>query len=300
MTHQIYTAQQLQLLSLRELKTIYLHIGATVEVADKRRKSDWINAIAATQSAKVEKLSGGFRQIESEQAAAQLELETHLEQQAEAISPDDERLLNGQQGYQDAIALLPMQSKDHCYRMGYERGLRDVSPIPEDAGSQAIVFDKIGSTIYGGVWEAFVNNVLIRIAAVRGGYKTNLTDDALLIDFGIAVKESLLAVARIAPKENPTLEVFATDEPEVYAVYSHKPNQPSLRYEVDLKANSCTCPHYYHRHEQEGFKDKHIEAVRLALQVHTSLRLEKEMLLDKPFDELTDGDWRILNQLVAA
>ncbi|MBH8554199.1 hypothetical protein I8751_17880 [Nostocaceae cyanobacterium CENA357] len=52
-------------------------------------------------------------------------------------------------------------------------------------------------------------------------------------------------------------------------------------------------------------RDKHIEAVRLALQVRTTpLLLEEEMLLDKPFDELTFEDWQRLgvseSELVAA
>lgn len=227
--------------------------------------------------------------VVDEQAVAQSELETHIEEQAEEIAP----LEINQQGYQDAVSGLEMQSTNHCYRMGYERGIRDVSPMPRDSGSEAIVFDKIGSTIYGGVWEAIVNDVKIRIVSVNGGYKTNLTGDALLIDFGIAVKESLLAVARLqAQPEKPALEVFATNRPNIFAVYSHKFGQESKRYEVDLALETCTCPHYEHRHDQDGFIDKHIEAVKTALRVQTKpLLLEEEMLLDKPFDELSPQDW---------
>ncbi|MFN6540701.1 MAG: hypothetical protein RM021_030775 [Nostoc sp. EkiNYC01] len=53
MTHQIYILQQLQTKSLSELKTIYAQIGASVEVADKRCKSLWVNAIVAHQSSQV-------------------------------------------------------------------------------------------------------------------------------------------------------------------------------------------------------------------------------------------------------
>ena len=56
MTHQLYTEQQLQAKSLSELKTIYTQIGASVEVADKRCKSLWVNAIVAHQSSQVQKV----------------------------------------------------------------------------------------------------------------------------------------------------------------------------------------------------------------------------------------------------
>ncbi|MBD2437398.1 hypothetical protein [Nostoc sp. FACHB-110] len=284
---QIYTRDILKNFSRTQLHEICDKLC----IAHRRSNEDCINDILAKQPHLVAQV----------QPLAQQELEQYIEAQAEAIAPEQQRMKNNCQGYQDAIAGLGMQSSDPCYRLGCERGLRDVSPTPkEDTGSQAIVFEKVGSTVHGGLWEANVNGTVVRIAAVNNGYKTNLTGDILLVDFGIAVKESLLAVARLAPKEDPSFEIYATDEPEVYAVYSHKPGQETKRYEVNLAINSCTCPHYEHRHEQEGFRDKHIEAVKLAIAIHTALPQEREMLLDKPFDELTDSDWQVLNQLVAA
>ncbi len=56
MTHQLYTEQQLQAKSLSELKTIYTQIGADVEVADKRSKAAWVNAIVTHQSSQVQKV----------------------------------------------------------------------------------------------------------------------------------------------------------------------------------------------------------------------------------------------------
>ncbi|MEH2070047.1 MAG: hypothetical protein V7K47_18110 [Nostoc sp.] len=56
MTHQLYTPEQLQAKPLSELKTIYSQIGAAVEVADKRCKSAWVNAIVAHQSSQVQKV----------------------------------------------------------------------------------------------------------------------------------------------------------------------------------------------------------------------------------------------------
>ncbi|MFK0735172.1 MAG: hypothetical protein ACFKPT_02420 [Gloeotrichia echinulata GP01] len=282
MVQQQYSPEQLEKFSISELRAVCDRLS----IPRRRTLKDCITDILAAQP----------------QLLAQAELEQHIEEQAEAVAP----LEMNQQGYQDAVSGLEMQSTDHRYRMGFERGIRDVSPMPKESGSEAIVFDKIGSTIYGGVWEAVVNGVRIRIVSVNGGYKTNLTSDALLIDFGIAVKESLLAVSRLqTQEEKPALEVFATHRPNVYAVYSHKFGQESKRYEVDLAAQTCTCPHYEYRHHQDGFIDKHIEAVRAALRVQAvRLPLEEEMLLDKSFDELTTQDWERIRaselELIAA
>ncbi len=56
MTHQLYTVEQLQAKSLSELKTIYAQLGASVEVADKRSKAAWVNAIVAHQFSQIEKV----------------------------------------------------------------------------------------------------------------------------------------------------------------------------------------------------------------------------------------------------
>ncbi|WP_445634618.1 hypothetical protein NSTC745_06440 [Nostoc sp. DSM 114161] len=294
MAHPVYSKEQLEKFSRNQLWEICDSKGIT----RRRSCSDCINDILKAQQQLQKALAPS-----DEQAVAQTELEAHIKAQAEEIALENQRLAMNQKGYQDAVAGLEMQSGDPCYRMGFERGFRDISPIPaDDSSSQAIVFEKVAN----GRWQANVNGVLARIASVKDGYKTNLTGDMVLVDFGIAIKESLLAVARLQTQpEKPALEVFATTRPNVYAVYSHKSGQESKRYEVDLKSESCTCPHYEHRHDQEGFKDKHIEAVKIALSLRTTpLLFEEEMLLDKPFDELTAQDWQQLGaselELVAA
>ncbi|MFB2769815.1 hypothetical protein ACE1AT_11080 [Pelatocladus sp. BLCC-F211] len=54
--HPLYTEQQLQAKSLVELKAIYSQIGASVEVADKRCKSAWVEAIVTHQSSQIQKV----------------------------------------------------------------------------------------------------------------------------------------------------------------------------------------------------------------------------------------------------
>lgn len=75
MTHVFYTEQQLSVKPLCELKTIYTQIGCNVDVADKRRKHAWVEAIIIHQSSQI-------------QAIAQAELEQYIEEQAAAIAPE--------------------------------------------------------------------------------------------------------------------------------------------------------------------------------------------------------------------
>ncbi len=79
--HPLYTEQQLQAKSLSELKAIYSQIGASVEVADKRCKSAWVDAIVAHQSSQLLHVD--------EQAIAQAQLEDHLSQQAQAVAAEE-------------------------------------------------------------------------------------------------------------------------------------------------------------------------------------------------------------------
>jgi hypothetical protein len=177
MTHPIYTHDLLKSFSRGELHEACDRLS----IPRRRSKEDCVNDILAAQP----------------QVIAQAELEQHIEAQADEIAPEQQRLEMNQKGYRDAIEGLASQSADPCYRVGYDRGVRDATPMPvEDLGSEAIAFDKVAD----GRWESTVNGVVVRIASVQGGYKTNLTDDALLVDFGIAIKEALLAIKAESPK----------------------------------------------------------------------------------------------------
>ncbi|MEH1821502.1 MAG: hypothetical protein V7L31_20885 [Nostoc sp.] len=154
---------------------------------------------------------------------------------------------------------------------------------------KAIAFDKVAD----GRWQSIVNGMFVRITSVQDGYKTNLTGDVVLADYVTAIKESLLAVARLQPsvveevltEVKPEFEIFTTRLPNVFAIHSHKSGQ---RYEVYPDSNSCTCPHWLHRHEQEGFKDKHLDAVKAALQSGIPLMREPQTDTEKLIEKFTD------------
>lgn len=58
---------------------------------------------------------------------------------------------------------------------------------------------------------------------------------------------------------SPELEVFPTERESVFTVTNRKSGK---NYQVYLESNYCTCPHWFNRHGQVGFRDKHIDAVR--------------------------------------
>jgi hypothetical protein len=76
MTHVFYTKQQLSVKPLYELKSIYTQIGCNIDVADKRRKHAWMEAIVIHQSSQI-------------QAVAQAELNAYIEEQAAAIALEE-------------------------------------------------------------------------------------------------------------------------------------------------------------------------------------------------------------------
>jgi hypothetical protein len=67
---------------------------------------------------------------------------------------------------------------------------RSLSALVEE--DEAVAFDKVAD----GRWQSNVNGVLVRITLEGSGYKCNLVD-TVFADYELAIKESLLAVARV-------------------------------------------------------------------------------------------------------
>ncbi|MEH1790345.1 MAG: hypothetical protein V7L23_33475 [Nostoc sp.] len=273
MVQPIQSKEQLEKFSMNELKAECDKLS----IPRRRRKEDCITDILAAQP----------------QIIAQTELEAHIEKQADEIAPDLQRLEINQKGYRDAVEGLASQSTDPCYQVGYERGIRDITKAKkEDLGNEVIAFDKVAD----GRWEANVNGVLIRIAAVAGSYKTNLTGDAMLVDFGIAIKESLLAVARLHQKRllerterANTIQVLEQHNDEFVVENSENGNHYIVRPNTSEVNQRCECADCHYR----GARCKHQIAVEkfLSSSLESAVALSFDDLLDKPFDELTAQDW---------
>jgi hypothetical protein len=303
MTHPIYERENLENFSRGQLHEVCDRLS----LPRRRSKEDCIADILAAQPQPVAQHVAEKPQDPNFEAAAVIDEQAlaHVAEQADEIAPEQQRLEMNQLGYRDAVEGLISQSSDPCYRVGYERGIRDITPSKkEDLGSEAIVFEKVAD----GRWEANVNGVAVRIASVQGGYKTNNTGDALLVDFGIAIKESLLAVARLQhiqllerTERAKTIEVieqysdkFVVNNSENGNHYIVRPNHPEVN-------QRCECADCHYR----GAKCKHQIAVERFLEQRLQdVVISLDDLLDKPFDELTNVDWERIREpeleLVAA
>ncbi|QLE42288.1 hypothetical protein FD723_18890 [Nostoc sp. C052] len=248
MTQPIHSRSNLEKFSINELRAECDKLS----IPRRRSREDCIIDILAAQP----------------QVVAQAEFVAHIEEQADVIAPDLQRMKNNHQGYQDATNRLEMQSNDPCYRSGYDRGLRDISPLPQDSPeSVAIAFEKIGQTIRGGVWEAIVDDIQILIIGVSGGYKSNLTGVRLMEDFGAMIKETIVAVAKIQEKQKlesavrspraQAITVLEQQGDEFVVENSTNQNRYTVRPKHPDPNSRCECADCHHR----GTKCKHQIAV---------------------------------------
>ncbi|WP_375491193.1 hypothetical protein [uncultured Nostoc sp.] len=169
---------------------------------------------------------------------------------------------------------------------------------------EAVAFEKVADSASGsdagasGKWEAMVNGVLVRITLEASEYKCNLAD-TVFTDYESAVKGTLVAVARVQEKRllerterANTINVleqngneFVVNNCENGNHYIVRPNHPEVN-------QRCECGDCHYR----GTKCKHQIAVEkfLSSSLESAVALSFDDLLDKPFDELTLGDWEIL------
>jgi hypothetical protein len=85
MTHPQYTQQALSRYTLPRLKRIAAELGVN-PAGDKRAADTWVDAIISHQSAQVQKVT-------DEQALAQTELDSYIAGQAQAIAPEQLRIV---------------------------------------------------------------------------------------------------------------------------------------------------------------------------------------------------------------
>ncbi|MHC5826245.1 MAG: hypothetical protein ACYT04_62905, partial [Nostoc sp.] len=116
---------------------------------------------------------------------------------------------------------------------------------------------------YAAVWDVSDNgSVMGEISMDWDCFWTHNLSFATFATPQEAVVDLYESAAALKEAPKPELEIFETDNPNVFAVYNRDSGK---RYEVSLGSNdSCTCPHWFYRHQQEGFQDKHIEAVNVA------------------------------------
>ncbi|MBD2497892.1 hypothetical protein [Nostoc sp. FACHB-280] len=278
MTHNIYTAQQLQRKSLSQLKVIYSQLASAVEVTDKRYKKSWINAITAHQSAQLKKVD--------QKTQAQAELNRHITDQAQAVAPEELRIVD-----------ISFFDKEYY---ADDKLIATVTHDDDDFVTQR--------------WVIMINNAEVFRAATP-----MMCDRYIRIHY----KDGTLPVQEEAggqgskgagEKNSCSVSSPATGN-EIMAQIFNACEQHGLEllddgiYQDDVKLGEvgCTDGHWWviraasGQHKMAcGSPD---EAVRMLLVVKAG---DWDDLLDKPFDQLSKQEWRLLmefepvRELVAA
>ncbi|MBN3951904.1 MAG: hypothetical protein HWQ38_37760 [Nostoc sp. NMS7] len=295
MAHPIYTRQQLEKLKLTEIKAIALQLALTPE-GDRRNKDMWINTIIEHQSTQVQKLSVYGTQIGAPRPLVEMDGDDCIvDGEVVATITSDEDLtqpwvvkiggveVHRRNTWALAYDYVRHHSKHHTLpiaaptypafepqpialpKVGESHFVGDfLLRCIEVGGEYAAVWDVVDQGVPMGEismnWDCFwTHNLSLGLFATPQEAVVDLCESAWALEE--TPKPELEAKCATGILPGGHFRVFATNDPNVFAVYSRDSGK---RYQVCLDSNSCTCPHWIYRHEQEGFEDKHILAVNAA------------------------------------
>lgn len=282
MTHPIYTRTELVNLSISELRAIC----TSLSIPRRRSKEDCISDILAAQPQVVAQAELGIVEEETDDYLF------HNEQPANLPQVNDTHLIGNfllrciEVGSVDYVTVWNVSTDGkidgeikmdwHCFWhnstslatfatpqeavIDLYDSLQKLLKEQQQQEEEPITFEKVALDR----WEETVNGVRVTITAFLSGYKTNITDDAVFDDFAVAIKQSLVAVARIQEKRllerterAAVIQVlkqqgdeFVVQNSENGSCYTVQPNH------LDLWQR-CECPDCHHR----GSKCKHQIAV---------------------------------------
>ncbi|MHC5779211.1 hypothetical protein [Nostoc sp.] len=274
MTHSIYTTQQLEKLKLSEIKAIALQLGLT-PVGDRRRKNVWADAIIAHQSSQVEKLSVNGTQMREIRPLVEMNgddcivdgaMPTAGGAIAATITSDDD-LTQPWVVKIGGVEVHRANTWARCYDYVRTHVKYGTLPIQEQPSiePQPIALPKVGESHfigdrllrcievgndYAAVWD--VISASLPMGEIYMGWDCFWMHNLSLELFATpqeAVVDLCESAAALIEKTKPELEVFTTNDPNVFAVHSLSSGK---RYEVCPDSNFCSCPHWLYRHEQEG------------------------------------------------
>lgn len=262
----LYSKGQLEGKKLIELKAIALQFNAIAK--DKRSKESWVEAIIATQPHPVKSVEPptptcadcphfqahndgtdkGWCCLFDRFARDRHQLtQDCINSFKEDVEQVDDYLF-----HEEVVqpANLPVVGQTHFVG---DRLLRCI----EICGEYAAVWDIIDNGVTMGEismsWDCFWSHTL--------SFKSFATPQEAIADLCESASELV---------EKPEFEVYPTERESVFTVTSRKSGK---NYQVYLESNYCTCPHWFNRHGQPGFRDKHIDAVKNFLQSYSGEQL---------------------------
>lgn len=270
MTNLVYTRAQLESKKLSDLKAIALTWSAIA--TDKRSKESWISAILLAQPQSV-------KPLEEVKPVATCADCPRFQSHADATDKGwcclfDRFAREHHTMTQDCINNIESLSQaDYLFHESIEEEIEQPINLPHVGqthfiGSTLLRCIEIG-TDYAAVWD--VINDGVTVGEIKMDWKCNWTHTLSFKLFAIP-QEAIASLCESATEliETPEFEIYPTDTENVFSVASRKSGK---YYQVCLDSGSCSCLHWKHRHGQDGFEDKHIDAVKVFLQSYSREQL---------------------------
>jgi hypothetical protein len=285
MTNLLYTEQQLQSKKLADLKAIASQLNATA--TDKRSKESWVNAILSAQPQPI------TQQI-TQQAALKPLVEMSgddciVDGEIVATITSDDDLTQPWRVLINSIEVHRAATWARCYDYVRSHAKYGTLPNPQPelvddylfhndpqpvklpaVGDSHFIGDRLLRCIkinedYAAVWDVISNAATV--GEIKMDWQCNW-HHTLSFELFATPQEAMPAAVNYASLcesateliEKPELEVIPSESPNLFTVTNHESGN---QYKVCLESNSCTCPHWAHRNRQAGFKDKHIDAVKI-------------------------------------
>jgi hypothetical protein len=257
---------------LADLKAIALQFNASA--ADKRSKQSWVDAILAAQPTAIKPLE----EVKPAATCADCpKFRPHTDGTDKGWCCLFDRFAREHHAMtQDCINTIEVEQDDYLFH--------EAIVVEESQEMQPVNLPRVGET-------HFIGDRLLRCIEIGGEYaavwdviKDGLKVGEICMDWMCfwhhtfsfelfatpqeAIASLCESVAELV--EKPEFEICPTNTESLFTVMSHKSGK---HYQVSLDSNSCTCPHWNNRHTQAGFRDKHIDAVKIFSQSHSREQL---------------------------
>lgn len=300
MTNVLYTRAQLQSKKLSELKAIALQLNIT-PFGDKRIATNWVEAILTAQpqpvamKEEVRRKEEGGRILSHPSSLFPLPSDLLVEMNGDdciasgkivASITSDEDLTQPWVVKINSIEVHRAATWARCYDYVRTHAKYGTLPNPQpELVNDYLFHEDPQQALLSEVGDShFIGLILLRCIEVGTDYATvwdvakdGLTIGEIQMGWDCFWSHTLSFATFATPQEavadligsatlglvEQELEVLPIIDLNVFAVTNHKTGK---RYEVCFPPYSCTCPHWANRHRQEGFQDKHIEAVKNFLQ----------------------------------
>lgn len=293
--HPVYTRTELKSKKLNELKAIAALRGITPE-GNKAHKQTWIEAIEKLQSNAIWR--NAYAKTEEQPATLKPLVEMNgdeciVDGAIVATITSDDDLTQPWVVKINSIEVHRAPTWARAYDYVRTHAKYGTLPNPQiEQVNDYLFHDDPQPVVLPVVGEShFIGSILLRCIQTNGEYAAvwdvindGLTVGEISMGWDCNWWHTLSFTPFATPQEatidliesaasgliEQELEVLPVINLNVFAVTNRKTGK---RYEVSSLPYFCTCPHWAYRRNTKGFKDKHIDAVKVFLQSHSGKQL---------------------------